>query len=146
MEDLQLHRALTDMVEKVTDKRSFDVDLDVLRRLKLACQKAEEAIPIVFTLNMERLRNTHARVSVGASLALTYQRCQQCWGILLGHNGTTPSGTASLEVLLASRYSEDVNRQSLDIAVAWQPGMHTHAVSNSQATWKSLLYLFSLTC
>ena len=57
-------RVLTQLVDKLTDKRSYDWDPDALRRLKLICKKSgDPAVTAVFNMLMERVKDQHARVT-----------------------------------------------------------------------------------
>ena len=56
-------RVLTQLIERLTDKKHADLDTDVLRRLKKLCKGVgDTAIKTCFMLLMEKIREQHARV------------------------------------------------------------------------------------
>lgn len=59
------HRAVIQLVENLTDKRSSELDFDALRRLKQLCRaSAETLISRVFDVWLERLNIQDARVNL----------------------------------------------------------------------------------
>ena len=71
-------RVLTQLVDKLTDKRSHDWDPDALRRLKLICKKSgDPAVTAVFDMLMERVKDQHARVNFSHQTFFT--PAERCW-------------------------------------------------------------------
>ena len=63
MEDQSHVRVLTQLVERLTDKKHAELDSDALRRLKRLCKGiGDSAIKTCFNLLMEKIREQHARV------------------------------------------------------------------------------------
>ena len=64
MEDAGFLRVLRHLVEKLTDKKSTEWDVHVLRKLKGFCKaKGDSAIKNAFGLIMDKCRDPHARAS-----------------------------------------------------------------------------------
>ncbi len=65
MEDQSHLRVLTQIIDRLTDKRHADLDPDTLTRLKRLCKSiGDSAIKTAFTIVMEKIREQHARVGV----------------------------------------------------------------------------------
>ena len=53
---------LADLLLKATDKRSQDIDVGVLRRIKALCRKSEEHVRAVHEYLLHALEASHAQV------------------------------------------------------------------------------------
>ena len=63
MEQQSHLRVLTQLVDRLTDKKHAELDPDALRRLKRLCKGiGDSAIKTIFALMMEKVREQHARV------------------------------------------------------------------------------------
>lgn len=80
MLDTSVLNKISELIEKVTDKRRLDVDPTALQHLKLLCKASAESTSIAFELLLDRLKAQDAQACLQHPSTVTAAEgpCLQC--------------------------------------------------------------------
>ena len=120
--DSDAQRLVTQLVEKLTDKRKFALDPELAKDVKRLCKASDESVRAAFDAISEQLKTTHAQVTPSPPSSQSTSRFEpvrfQPLGLSAHSRGTFDSGCTRTFTAFAAGAAHEHMRYNSSVLVS----------------------------